>query len=91
MVWPARYRHVKTYYLRQTLRCSSFEEHLVLIGLEADSQLASLIQYRPLDHRRLHQHQLACLRSIDILTLAIWQFAEGCACTIEQFFPLNVF
>ncbi|EGE58963.1 hypothetical protein RHECNPAF_2530037 [Rhizobium etli CNPAF512] len=52
--------------------------------LETDQQLAASFQHRPLDHRRLLEHQRDRPLPGQILTLGIGQFAECRAGAVEH-------
>ena len=55
--------------------------------LEADQQLAAEIEHRPLDHRRLRQHQRERLALVQAFLVGVGQFAKRGAGAIEQRLP----
>ena len=57
------------------------------LRLEADQQFAAEIEHRPLDHRRLRQHQRERLALVEAFLVAVGQFAKRGAGAIEQRFP----
>src|SRR5262245_36006792 len=64
---------------------------LVLVGLEPDQQAAAAeVEHRPLDHRRLRQHQRNRLLLVDRLFVLVGQLAEGRAGAVEQRVPADL-
>ena len=55
--------------------------------LEPDQQFAAEIEHRPLDHRRLRQHQGQRLALIEAFSVGIGQFLERGAGAVEQHLP----
>src|SRR6185312_5233577 len=60
------------------------------LGPEADQQAAVALQHRPLDHRRLRQHQVDRLGLIQARLVGVRQLAEGCARAVEQGLPADL-
>jgi hypothetical protein len=58
---------------------------------EANQQFAATeIEHRPLDHRRLRQHQRNCFSSVESVLILVRQFAECRAGAIEQGLPAEL-
>src|SRR5205085_778852 len=63
---------------------------LVNFRLESHHELAAELQHRPLDHRRLRQHQGQRLLLGDALLVGVRQLLEGGAGTVEQRRPAEL-
>src|SRR4030088_1781834 len=59
----------------------------ILLGLEADQQLAVDVEHRPRDHRRLGNHQRRRLLPGEVFLVLVGQLAEGRASSVEQGLP----
>src|SRR5215472_2956013 len=66
------------------------ERLLVLLGLESHEQLSAHVEYRPLDHGRLREHQRDCLPFGKALSFLLGQRTECGAGAVEQRLPTHV-